>query len=258
MFNLKARQRTHLIDSCMKQHNSPSIFVECERFWMIVQRCSSIWNDFERPYKDVHRVSIENTRQFNVLHWFSITIRAYHDIHRVWMMLNDCSKIFIDLEWCWTTVHWFPFFRMKKHFCKTNFFECWWTTRRYNAVHRCWKILNVSTTTVNDSHKGNSSMCFTFQITREHKSRFLQTNLGLLWKDITYVIWISGMGSTPGSQQNDACTYYVLVMLACVGSRRTQVAVTKIPGLAQGTGNGLCWCIEMGFWNKALTHMNNN
>ena len=41
----------------IQKDDSPSIFIECERFWMIVQWCSSIWNNFDRPYKHVHRVS---------------------------------------------------------------------------------------------------------------------------------------------------------------------------------------------------------
>ena len=83
------------------------------------------------------------------------------------MILNDCSKICIDLEWCWTTVYWFPFFPLQEHDRTTKFFDCWCknTTvqrfpsmlkdfeRPYNDVHRCWTILSDSTTMFIDFHK---------------------------------------------------------------------------------------------------------
>ena len=73
------------------------------------------------------------------------------------MILNDCSKIFIDLEWCWTTVYWFPSFPLQEHDRTTKFFDCWCknTTvqrfpsmlkdfeRPYNGCHRLKKLNNM-------------------------------------------------------------------------------------------------------------------
>ena len=61
----------------MKKHDRATLFVNLLRFWTIVQRCSSMFD--------------EKSRQYNGLCWFC-------------SMLNDSTTIFIDFWWTNTIV----------------------------------------------------------------------------------------------------------------------------------------------------------